>query len=161
MSGHGPVRLDPDLMEQATREAKRQHRSTRKQIEFWVELGRAVDGVVTREQAAGLRSPAGGHSARRGTGGRRRGLCRARGSTADPDGPGDARVGTLSGESGARGSPGADRPGRSGDGWSVRAGRVSASRGPVRPQLAAAGVGRRTAWHLTAFDNVATTPVLA
>ncbi len=56
MSNHGPVRLDPDLMERAAREAKRQHRSTRKQIEFWVELGRAVDGVVTREQAAGLRS---------------------------------------------------------------------------------------------------------
>lgn len=56
MSNHGPVRLDPDLMERAGREAKRQHRSTRKQIEFWVELGRAVDGVVTREQAAGLRS---------------------------------------------------------------------------------------------------------
>ena len=56
MSNHGPVRLDPDLMERAALEAKRQHRSTRKQIEFWVELGRAVDGVVTREQAAGLRS---------------------------------------------------------------------------------------------------------
>lgn len=56
MGKHGPVRLDPDLMEDATREAKRQHRSTRKQIEFWVELGRAVEGVVTREQVAGLRS---------------------------------------------------------------------------------------------------------
>lgn len=56
MSKHGPVRLDPELMENATREARRQHRSTRKQIEFWVELGRSVDGVVTREQAAGLRS---------------------------------------------------------------------------------------------------------
>lgn len=56
MGNHGPVRLDPDLMAEATREAKRQHRSTRKQIEFWVELGRAVDGLVTREQAAGLRS---------------------------------------------------------------------------------------------------------
>ncbi len=56
MSGHGPVRLDPDLMEDATREAKRQHRSTRKQIEYWVALGRAVDGSVSREQAVGLRS---------------------------------------------------------------------------------------------------------
>lgn len=53
---HGPVRLDPDLMADATREAKRAHRSTRKQIEFWAELGRAIDGVVTREQVAGLRS---------------------------------------------------------------------------------------------------------
>jgi len=56
MSNHGPVRLGPDLMERAAREAKRQHRSTRKQIEFWVDLGRAVEGVVTREQVAGLRS---------------------------------------------------------------------------------------------------------
>lgn len=55
MSHHGPVRLDPELMAQASREAKRQHRSARKQIEYWVELGRAVEGVVTREQAAGLR----------------------------------------------------------------------------------------------------------
>ncbi len=56
MSKHGPMRLDPELVDEATEAAKRQKRSTRKQIEFWAELGRAVDGVVTLAQAAGLRS---------------------------------------------------------------------------------------------------------
>lgn len=56
MASHGPMRLAPDLVDEASREAKRQKRSTRKQIEFWAELGRAVDGVLTHEQAVGLRS---------------------------------------------------------------------------------------------------------
>jgi len=41
-----PIRLDPTLISAAEREALMQKRSTPKQIEFWADLGRAVERVI-------------------------------------------------------------------------------------------------------------------
>jgi hypothetical protein len=41
-----PLRLNPTLVEAAEREGALQKRSAPKQIEFWAELGKAVDGLI-------------------------------------------------------------------------------------------------------------------
>ena len=41
-----PLRLSPALVEAAEKEGALQKRSAPKQIEFWAELGKAVDGVI-------------------------------------------------------------------------------------------------------------------
>jgi hypothetical protein len=41
-----PLRLSAELVEAAEREGALQKRSAPKQIEFWAELGKAVDGVI-------------------------------------------------------------------------------------------------------------------
>ena len=41
-----PLRLSTALVEAAEKEGALQKRSTPKQIEFWAELGKAVDGVI-------------------------------------------------------------------------------------------------------------------
>jgi hypothetical protein len=41
-----PIRLNPSLIEAAEKEALLQKRSTPKQIEFWADLGRAVERVI-------------------------------------------------------------------------------------------------------------------
>lgn len=54
-SSGAAVRLDPALMQQAAEEGARQHRTAPKQIEYWAALGKAFDGVLSREDAIGLR----------------------------------------------------------------------------------------------------------
>ncbi|MGD9369752.1 MAG: hypothetical protein PVH87_28835 [Desulfobacteraceae bacterium] len=41
-----PIRLNPSLLAAAEREGRLQKRSTPKQIEFWADLGRAVERVI-------------------------------------------------------------------------------------------------------------------
>jgi hypothetical protein len=41
-----PIRLNPSLIKAAEREGMVQKRSTPKQIEFWADLGRAVERVI-------------------------------------------------------------------------------------------------------------------
>lgn len=41
-----PIRLNPSLIAAAEREGRMQKRTVPKQIEFWADLGRAVEGVV-------------------------------------------------------------------------------------------------------------------
>ena len=41
-----PVRLNPNLISAAEREGMIQKRSTPKQIEYWADLGRAVERVI-------------------------------------------------------------------------------------------------------------------
>ena len=41
-----PIRLNPSLIAAAEREGMVQKRSTPKQIEFWADLGRAVEHVI-------------------------------------------------------------------------------------------------------------------
>ncbi len=41
-----PVRLQEDLMQMAEITAKRYHRSTAEQIEYWADLGRAVSDIL-------------------------------------------------------------------------------------------------------------------
>ncbi len=41
-----PIRLNPSLIEAAEREGRVQRRSTPKQIEYWADLGRAVERVI-------------------------------------------------------------------------------------------------------------------
>jgi ParD-like antitoxin of type II ParDE toxin-antitoxin system len=41
-----PIRLQAELMQQAESTAKRFHRSTAEQIEYWADLGRAVSTVL-------------------------------------------------------------------------------------------------------------------
>jgi len=41
-----PIRLNPSLIAAAEREGQVQRRSTPKQIEFWADLGRAVERVI-------------------------------------------------------------------------------------------------------------------
>lgn len=41
-----PIRLQDDLMQAATLTAKRFHRSTAEQIEYWAELGRSVSSTL-------------------------------------------------------------------------------------------------------------------
>jgi len=44
-----PMRLSADLIEAAKMEARVQKRSVPMQIEYWAELGRAVEGVIERK----------------------------------------------------------------------------------------------------------------
>lgn len=55
MAASHPIRLDALLLEQAAAEAKRQKRTAPKQIEYWAELGRVLDGLLSREDAIRLR----------------------------------------------------------------------------------------------------------
>lgn len=41
-----PVRLQAELMQQATRTGKRHHRSAAEQVEYWAEIGRRVSRVI-------------------------------------------------------------------------------------------------------------------
>ncbi|WP_269617933.1 TA system antitoxin ParD family protein [Zhongshania sp. BJYM1] len=41
-----PIRLQQDLMQAAESTAKRFHRSTAEQIEYWAELGRSVSSSI-------------------------------------------------------------------------------------------------------------------
>jgi len=41
-----PIRLQEDLMQEAKETAKRFHRSTAEQIEYWADLGRSVSSVL-------------------------------------------------------------------------------------------------------------------
>ncbi len=46
MAVSSPVRLDQSLIDAAVLEAKRMKRSAPKQMEYWAELGTAIDGVL-------------------------------------------------------------------------------------------------------------------
>jgi len=48
--------LNSELLQQATIEGARHDRSTKEQIEYWVSLGKASDGVLSIEEAIGIRS---------------------------------------------------------------------------------------------------------
>lgn len=50
-----PIRLDASLVEEAITEAARKLRTPPKQIEFWVRLGQAVDGLLSMEEIMALR----------------------------------------------------------------------------------------------------------
>lgn len=41
-----PIRLQDDLMQEAARIGKRQHRSTAEQIEYWADIGRQASEVI-------------------------------------------------------------------------------------------------------------------
>jgi hypothetical protein len=43
---YSPIRLQQDLMQQAESTARRFHRSTAEQIEYWAELGRSVSSTL-------------------------------------------------------------------------------------------------------------------
>ena len=49
-----PMRLDSTLVEAAKREAALQKRSIPKQIEFWAELGKAVERVIGMEEVVAI-----------------------------------------------------------------------------------------------------------
>jgi hypothetical protein len=49
-----PMRLDSALVEAAKREAALQKRSIPKQIEFWAELGKAVEHVIGMEEVIAI-----------------------------------------------------------------------------------------------------------
>ena len=44
-----PIRLQQDLMQAAETTAKRFHRSTAEQVEYWAELGRSVAATLDPE----------------------------------------------------------------------------------------------------------------
>ncbi len=46
MAASSPLRLDQSLIDAAVLEAKRMKRSAPKQIEYWAELGKAIDGML-------------------------------------------------------------------------------------------------------------------
>ncbi|NOY94532.1 MAG: hypothetical protein GXP55_25425 [Deltaproteobacteria bacterium] len=50
-----PMRLDRDLVEQATAVARRQKRTVPRQIEYWAELGRAVGEVLDPDTLIAVR----------------------------------------------------------------------------------------------------------
>jgi len=57
MTGNSkPIRLDASLVEEAVAEAARRLRTPPKQIEFWVKLGKAVDGLLSLEEIMALRA---------------------------------------------------------------------------------------------------------
>lgn len=56
MSASAPIRLDIELVNSASAEGGRQRRSTPKQIEYWADLGRAVDGLVSEAELVALRA---------------------------------------------------------------------------------------------------------
>lgn len=55
MATSAPIRLDKELFAQAVAEAERQKRTAPKQIEYWAELGQALDGLLSREDVIRLR----------------------------------------------------------------------------------------------------------
>jgi hypothetical protein len=50
-----PIRLNPSLIKAAEREGAVQKRSTPKQIEYWADLGRAVESVVDLSDVFAIR----------------------------------------------------------------------------------------------------------
>lgn len=50
-----PVRLDEDIMEAARKAVAITKRSAPKQIEYWIEIGRALDGKLDAQQIEGIR----------------------------------------------------------------------------------------------------------
>jgi hypothetical protein len=44
---HSPLRLEAQLVENATLAGKQLHRSTAEQIEYWADIGRSVANVIT------------------------------------------------------------------------------------------------------------------
>ena len=50
-SAASPIRLDPKLIELAKREGATKKRSAPKQIEYWAELGKAVEPVIDLKDA--------------------------------------------------------------------------------------------------------------
>lgn len=50
----GPMRLSEDLVNAAQREALIQKRSTPKQIEYWAELGRTVERLITLDDVVSI-----------------------------------------------------------------------------------------------------------
>lgn len=50
-----PIRLDASLVEEAIAEAARKLRTPPKQIEFWIRLGKAIDGLLSLEEIMALR----------------------------------------------------------------------------------------------------------
>lgn len=51
-----PIRLQADLMQVAESTAKRFHRSTAEQIEYWADLGRSVSSVLDPDVLLSVRS---------------------------------------------------------------------------------------------------------
>jgi len=47
--------LNSELLQEATMEGAKYDRSTKEQIEYWVSLGKAFDGVLIKEKAIGIR----------------------------------------------------------------------------------------------------------
>lgn len=56
MSASSPIRIDAALLDSAAAEASREHRTPPKQIEYWANLGRAVDGLLSRAEIVALRA---------------------------------------------------------------------------------------------------------
>ncbi len=52
---HSPIRLDAALMAVAEATAKRQHRSTAEQIEYWAEIGRLIEPKLDGDALEALR----------------------------------------------------------------------------------------------------------
>ncbi|MGI9295453.1 MAG: TA system antitoxin ParD family protein [Pseudomonadales bacterium] len=55
MAASAPLRLDQDLIDAAALEAKRMKRSAPKQIEYWAELGKAIDDVLDPDDVIAIK----------------------------------------------------------------------------------------------------------
>lgn len=55
MAATVPVRMDKELVAQASAEAERQKRTAPKQIEYWAALGQTLEGVIGQEDVIRLR----------------------------------------------------------------------------------------------------------